>query len=80
MIIFILKLSQINRFDQVSSANTNLQMRIGSAETPNYQQTAYSQIQAKEADVQALAELTRALEKKVFSIHYLKIMALVPRD
>ncbi|XP_042020468.1 protein ALWAYS EARLY 3-like [Salvia splendens] len=49
---------------KVSSANTNLQMRIGSAETPNYQQIAYSQIQAKEADVQALAELTRALEKK----------------
>ncbi|KAL1539095.1 protein ALWAYS EARLY 3-like [Salvia divinorum] len=49
---------------KVSSANTNLQMRIGSAETPNYQQTAYSQIQAKEADVQALADLTRALEKK----------------
>lgn len=60
---------------QVSSANANLQMRIGSAETASYQQTAYSQpsklakIQAKEADVQALAELTRALDKKVLSIH-----------
>lgn len=47
-----------------------MQMRIGSRETADYQQAAYShppltQIQAKEADVQALAELTRALEKKV---------------
>ncbi|KAH6832949.1 DNA binding protein [Perilla frutescens var. hirtella] len=53
----------------VSSANANLQMTV-SAETADYQQTAYSQhstlaqVQAKEADVQALAELTRALEKK----------------
>lgn len=55
--------------------NTNLQMELGSAETATYQQTAYSQpntlvqIQAKEADVQALTDLTRALEKKVISIH-----------
>ncbi|KAL0367696.1 UNVERIFIED_CONTAM: protein ALWAYS EARLY 3 [Sesamum radiatum] len=47
-----------------------MQTRIGSAETAGYQQTPYSQpttlaqIQAKEADVQALAELTRALDKK----------------
>ncbi|KAL0393230.1 UNVERIFIED_CONTAM: protein ALWAYS EARLY 3 [Sesamum radiatum] len=55
---------------KVASVNTNMQTRIGSAETAGYQQTAYSQpstlaqIQAKEADVQALAELTRALDKK----------------
>ncbi|KAI3459287.1 hypothetical protein Pfo_015950 [Paulownia fortunei] len=55
---------------QVASANANVQTSIGSAETASYQQTAYShpstlaQIQAKEADVQALAELTRALDKK----------------
>ncbi|KAG6394794.1 hypothetical protein SASPL_145384 [Salvia splendens] len=49
---------------KVSCPNTNLQMRIGSAETLNHQQAAYSQIQAKEADVQALADVTRALEKK----------------
>lgn len=74
-IIFIVKVSQVNPFCQASPANTNLQMRIGPAETADYQQTAYSQpsalahIQAKEADVQALAELTRALEKKVYMIH-----------
>lgn len=53
---------------QVSSVNTNSQMGIGSAETAIYQQ-----IQAKEADVQALTELTRALEKKVsaFLNHHL---------
>ncbi|XP_011071459.1 protein ALWAYS EARLY 3 [Sesamum indicum] len=55
---------------KVASANNNMQTRIGSAETAGYQQTSYSQpatlaqIQAKEADVQALAELTRALDKK----------------
>ncbi|KAL0368247.1 UNVERIFIED_CONTAM: protein ALWAYS EARLY 3 [Sesamum calycinum] len=62
---------------QVASVNTNMQTRIGSAETAGYQQTAYcqpttlAQIQAKEADVQALAELTRALDKslKVESFH-----------
>lgn len=55
----------------MTSANAKVQMRIGSAETATCQQTAFSQpstwaqIQAKEADVQALAELTRALDKKV---------------
>lgn len=68
---FIIKASQVNVVHQVSSANTNLQTRVVSTEAADYQQIAYSQpctlaqIQAKEADVQALAELTRALEKKV---------------
>lgn len=47
------------------------QAKMGPYENPTNQQTAYSlpgsraHIEAKEADVQALAELTRALEKKV---------------
>ncbi|KAK4425827.1 protein ALWAYS EARLY 3 [Sesamum alatum] len=56
---------------KVASANANnVQTRIGPADTTTYQQIAYSQpitlaqVQAKEADVQALAELTRALDKK----------------
>ncbi|PIN18023.1 Retinoblastoma pathway protein LIN-9/chromatin-associated protein Aly [Handroanthus impetiginosus] len=54
---------------KVTSANAIVQTRIGPADT-TYQQIAYSQpsalapIQAKEADIQALAELTRALDKK----------------
>ncbi|XP_052188738.1 protein ALWAYS EARLY 3 isoform X2 [Diospyros lotus] len=53
--------------------NSNSQARIGPKETANNQQTLNSQssvlaqVQAKEADVQALAELTRALDKKVSS-------------
>lgn len=45
--------------------------RTGSADAATYQQKSYSQpstlaqVQAKEADIQALAELTRALDKKV---------------
>ncbi|KAG8372968.1 hypothetical protein BUALT_Bualt12G0122200 [Buddleja alternifolia] len=56
--------------DNVTSANGNVQTRIGPAETATYEQTAYSQpgmlaqIQAREADAQAVAELTRALDKK----------------
>ena len=56
---------------QGSPTNPNSQAKNGHSETGNNQQTANSQpsilaqIQAKEADVQALAELTRALEKKV---------------
>ncbi|KAL0376476.1 UNVERIFIED_CONTAM: protein ALWAYS EARLY 3 [Sesamum calycinum] len=59
-----------NSVHQVASANTNVQTRIGPADAATYQQIAYSQpstlaqAQAKEADVQALAELTRALDKK----------------
>ncbi|KAG8369996.1 hypothetical protein BUALT_Bualt14G0071700 [Buddleja alternifolia] len=56
--------------NNVASANANVQTRIGLADTATNQQTAYSQpstlaqIQAKEADIQAIAELTRALDKK----------------
>ncbi|KAI3469413.1 hypothetical protein Pfo_026076 [Paulownia fortunei] len=55
---------------KVASANANVQTRIGPADTATYHQTTYSQpstlaqVQAKEADIQALAELTRALDKK----------------
>ncbi|KAL6535373.1 hypothetical protein OROMI_026747 [Orobanche minor] len=49
---------------KVASANANLQKRTGSAETSGCQQTAYYQIQSKEADVLALSKLTRALDKK----------------
>ncbi|KAL3812853.1 hypothetical protein ACJIZ3_014121 [Penstemon smallii] len=57
-------------FHQVASTNANGQTRIGPVDTATYQPAAYSQpstlahIQAKEADVQALSELTRALDKK----------------
>ncbi|KAL7220650.1 hypothetical protein ACSBR2_013516 [Camellia fascicularis] len=53
--------------------NFNSQSKIGSKETANNREAANSQsstvaqIQAKEADVQALAELTRVLDKKVSS-------------
>lgn len=52
-----------------------MQSRFGVMETAIYQSTAYSkssgvaQIQAKEADVQALAELARALDKKVTKLN-----------
>ncbi|KAL7104987.1 hypothetical protein ACP275_07G016600 [Erythranthe tilingii] len=55
---------------KVASANANARARIGAADTANYMQASYSQpstlaqVQAKEADIQALAELTRALDKK----------------
>lgn len=56
---------------QVVSAEADMQSKSGVMETTAFQQIAYSKpsavalIQAKEADVQALAELTRALDKKV---------------
>ncbi|CAL5347002.1 unnamed protein product [Camellia sinensis] len=62
------------------SANPNLQAKIGPKETANNQQAANSQpsilaqIQAKEADVQALAELTRALDKKEAVVSELRQM------
>ncbi|KAL2506685.1 Protein ALWAYS EARLY 3 [Abeliophyllum distichum] len=62
--------SSLLKQTKVASVNANVQTRTGPTETATYQQTAYSQlctpahIQAKEADVQALAELTRALDKK----------------
>ncbi|KAK6130513.1 hypothetical protein DH2020_035741 [Rehmannia glutinosa] len=54
----------------VASANANAQTRIGLSDTATYHLTSNSQpstlaqLQAKEADIQALAELTRALDKK----------------
>ncbi|GER33135.1 hypothetical protein STAS_09245 [Striga asiatica] len=48
---------------QVATANADLQSRTG-LETTGYPETTYFQIQAKEADVRALAELTRALDRK----------------
>ncbi|KAL2459632.1 Protein ALWAYS EARLY 3 [Forsythia ovata] len=62
--------SSLLKQTKVASADANLQTRIWPAETATYQQTVYSlpsslaQIQSKEADVQALAELTHALDKK----------------
>lgn len=50
-----------------ASANANIQTNILSVDAATFQQMAYSQaagLQAKEADVQALSELTRALDKK----------------
>ncbi|XP_057485696.1 protein ALWAYS EARLY 3-like isoform X1 [Actinidia eriantha] len=61
-------------------ANSNLQDKIGFKETANNQQSVDSQpyiraqIQAKEADVQALAELTRALDKKEAVMSELRYM------
>ncbi|CAN4095685.1 unnamed protein product [Withania somnifera] len=55
---------------KVASAEADVQCKSGVMETATYQQTTYpklspaAQIQAKEADVQALAEFTRALDKK----------------
>ncbi|CAA0834815.1 Protein ALWAYS EARLY 3 [Striga hermonthica] len=48
---------------KVASANANSQSKNVS-ETSSYQQTSYFQIHAKEADVRALTELTRALDRK----------------
>lgn len=56
---------------QVAPEDANVQAMIVSTEMSIYQQMPYpqpgtsAQIQAKEADVQALAEFTRALDKKV---------------
>ncbi|CAN4104555.1 unnamed protein product [Withania somnifera] len=55
---------------KVASAEADMQCKSGVMETAAYQQTKYpklslaAQIQAKEADVQALVEFTRALDKK----------------
>ncbi|XP_059280629.1 protein ALWAYS EARLY 3 [Lycium ferocissimum] len=63
-------ISNLLKQTKVASAEADMQSKSGVMETATYQQTAYSkppavaQIQAKEADVQALAELTRALDKK----------------
>ncbi|CAN4091711.1 unnamed protein product [Withania somnifera] len=63
-------ISSLLKQTKVASAEADMQSKSGVMETTAYQQIAYSkpscvaQIQAKEADVQALAELTRALDKK----------------
>ncbi|KAG9143098.1 hypothetical protein Leryth_006364 [Lithospermum erythrorhizon] len=55
---------------KVGVADSSTQARVGVADSVAYQYTPYSyhnvraQIQAKEADIQALAELTCALDKK----------------
>ncbi|KAK6117357.1 hypothetical protein DH2020_048875 [Rehmannia glutinosa] len=64
----------------VASANANAQTRIGLSDTATYHLTSNSQpstlaqLQAKEADIQALAELTRALDKKEAIVLELKRM------
>ncbi|MCE0481941.1 hypothetical protein HAX54_040154 [Datura stramonium] len=63
-------ISNLLKQTKVASVEADMQSKSGVMETAAYQQIAYSkpsavpQIQAKEADVQALAELTRALDKK----------------
>lgn len=55
----------------MASAEADMQCKSGVMETAAYQQTTYSklsvaaQILGKEADVQALVEFNRALDKKV---------------
>lgn len=58
---------------------SNVATRMGSADTAAYQQmysqpSIRAQVQAKEADIQALAQLTRALDKKEAVVHELKRM------
>ncbi|MCD7467825.1 hypothetical protein HAX54_005468 [Datura stramonium] len=63
-------ISNLLKQTKVASADADMQCKSGVMETTTYQQTTHSkpsaaaQIQAKEADVQALVELTRALDKK----------------
>ncbi|KAL3519017.1 hypothetical protein ACH5RR_021606 [Cinchona calisaya] len=62
---------------KVASEDANLQTRVIQMETPTYtysQPCIPAQLQAKEADVQALAELTRALDKKEAVVLELKRM------
>lgn len=62
----------VNFFGQVDSSSPNLQLKIGPTETVctqqaiNSQPNALSLVQAREADVEALSQLTRALDKKVY--------------
>ncbi|KAK4379985.1 hypothetical protein RND71_001847 [Anisodus tanguticus] len=73
-------ISNLLKQTKVASAEADMQSKSGVMETTTYQQTAYSkpsavaQIQAKEADVQALAELTRALDKKDAVVSQLRRM------
>ncbi|KAM3357901.1 protein ALWAYS EARLY 3 isoform X1 [Capsicum galapagoense] len=72
--------SNLLKQTKVASAEADMQSKSGVMETTVYQQIAYSkpstvaQIQAKEADVQALAELTRALDKKDAVVLELSLM------
>ncbi|XP_047310135.1 protein ALWAYS EARLY 3-like [Impatiens glandulifera] len=55
--------------------NVNVEGKVGSKETSNGSQpSVLAQIQAKEADVQALADLTRALDKKDALVSELRLM------
>lgn len=62
---------------QAGSINANFHAKIGAGEAANSQQVANSQSiilaqsQGKEADVRALSELTRALDKKVGTLNIL---------
>ncbi|OIS96765.1 PREDICTED: protein ALWAYS EARLY 3 [Nicotiana attenuata] len=73
-------ISDLLKQTKVASAEVDMQSRSGVVETATYQSTAYSkssgvaQIQAKEADVQALAELARALDKKEAVVSELRRM------
>lgn len=73
-------LSDLLRQAKVAPASADPQSKIAPKETATNQQTGYSlpstlaQIQAKEADVQALAELTRALDKKEAVVFELRRM------
>ncbi|KAL6548493.1 hypothetical protein OROGR_008914 [Orobanche gracilis] len=59
---------------KVASANANAHKRIGLAEMSNSQSTPLAQLHAREADIQALAELTCALDKKEAIVFELKRM------
>ncbi|KAL6517142.1 hypothetical protein OROHE_017848 [Orobanche hederae] len=59
---------------KVASANANAHKRIGLAEMSDSQSTALAQLHAREADIQALAELTCALDKKEAIVFELKRM------
>lgn len=60
----------VSHVDFILQVASDVSTRLGTGDTTTYQQTypqpgTLAQIQAKEADIQALAQLTRALDKKV---------------
>lgn len=60
----------VSQVDFVLQVASDVLTRPGSGDTATYQQTysqpgTLAQLQAKEDDIQALAQLTRALDKKV---------------
>ncbi|KAH9624122.1 hypothetical protein KSS87_020587 [Heliosperma pusillum] len=80
-ILFFLKSKPlINYASQGGFAIPNAHCKVGHSELVSpqqaitYKQSTVSQIQAKEADVRALAELTRALDKKKALVNELKYM------